>query len=417
MTRRTAGTLAALALASGCGPGRLARDGAVNQELVARTERRLVAVRGLEFRRPVPVRAIGPAEVAAVVDQELDRSLSPAQRAHAEVAYAGLGLVPSGTRLEPAMERLFTTQLAAFYDPRSQSLAVATQAMNRPGLRWSTALTGRDLMGELAVAHELTHALQDQHWGLPADSDPPGKRRTDRLLARRALLEGDATWASFATVSGGRLDDATRARVLRQLDALPSQLAAAVPDVPPLLRDTLAFQYQDGTRFVDRLLAHGGWAAVDRAHLDPPISSEQVLHPERYLAAARDVPTPITVPRPSGLQRAGFETVLDDTLGEVVVRVLAARALPPAHATRVAAGWDGDRLVAFARGAELIVVWLSAWDSEEDAVEFADALATLNPAAHVERRGRRVLALLGDWPPTLPVEVWAASQTPDRAPG
>ncbi len=417
MTRRTAGTLAALAVASACGPGRLVRHGTVNEELVTLVGRRLVAARGLDFTRPVPIRALGPADVAAAVGGELSRSLTPEDRGRAELVYTQVGLVPPGTHLEPAMERLFTTQLAAFYDPRTGSLAVATGAVEPGGqaVRLLTALTGRDLIGELVVAHELTHALQDQHWGLPTEAEPLTATNTDRILARRALLEGDATWASFAAVSGGHLDDAMRARVLGQLEALPRQLAAAVPDVPPLLRETLAFQYRDGTRFVDRLLARGGWAAVDRAQADPPTSSEQVLHPERYLAATRDVPRPIDVSGTSSLTRAGFAPVLGDTLGEVGIRILVSGALPAARAARVADGWDGDRLVAFARDAELIVVWITAWDTSPDAIEFAEALPIVSPGVHVERRGPRVLALLGPWPSALPAHVWAASRQAEAA--
>lgn len=418
MTRRTWGILAALAVANACGPGRLVRHGNVNEALVTLVRQRLVATRGLDFTRPVPIRALTPAEVTAAVGDELARSVSPEDRQRTELVYGRFGLVPPGTHLEPAMERLFTTQLVAFYDPRTRSLAVATGAVEAggPALRALTAVTGRDLVGELVVAHELTHALQDQHWGLPIDAEPLTAANTDRVLARRALLEGDATWASFATVAGGRLDDQTRARVLAQLDALPGQLAAAVPDVPVLLRETLAFQYRDGTRFVDRLLARGGWPAVDRAQADPPTSSAQILHPERYLAATRRDPARIDVAGTSSLTRAGYAPVLEDTLGEAVIRIFASGALPAAEAARVASGWDGDRLVAFGRGAELVVVWMTAWDTAADAVEFVEALPLIRPGVHVERRGTRVLALLGSWPAALPARVWASSRQSEVVP-
>jgi hypothetical protein len=257
------------------------------------------------------------------------------------------------------------------------------------------------------VAHELTHALQDQHWGLPKDPEPGIATNTDRLLARRALLEGDATWASFATVAGGRLDEDTRARVLGQMEKLRAQLATSVPDVPPLLRDTLVFQYSDGTKFVDRLLARGGWPAVDRAQADPPTSSEQVLHPERYLATRRDVPTAVEVTGTQSLVRDGFTQTLSDTLGEAVIRIYASAVLSPAEAARVADGWDGDRLVAFTRGDDLVVAWMTLWDTTTDAIEFAGAVPSIAPGAFVERRGTRVLVLLGAWPATLPAHVWA----------
>ena len=387
------------------------RHGRVNDALVAAVTARLEAARHLELKHPVPTRALGPAEVAAVVDQDLARTFPPAARERTESVYEQVALVPSGTRLGPAMERMLTTQLAAFYDTHAKDLAVATRAVaaGGAGAHLFTAATGRDVVGELVVAHELTHALQDQYWGLPGDAEPATASNTDRVLARRALLEGDATWASFATVKGGALDDATRARVLRQMNGLPAELAAALPDVPELLRASLAFQYQGGTIFVDRLLARGGWAAVDRAQADPPVSTAQVLHPERYLAAARDAPTPIALGTTPALRRAGFELVLADTMGELIVRILVGRVLPPEQAARVADGWDGDRLVAFARGTSLLVAWMTAWDSEADAFEFADAVRLAVPEGSVERRGARVLVLRGDAPPGAAAELWSVT--------
>ncbi len=411
VTPRAAALLAVLALASACGPGRLVRRSGINDALVADVRQRLVASRGLDFTRPVPIRPLAPAEVSAAVGDDLARTLSPDDRARTERVYGALGLVPPGTHLEPAMQQLFTSQLAAFYDPRTGSLAIATGAVDvgSPALRTITALTGRDLVGELVVAHELTHALQDQHWGLSRDAERATASDTDRILARRALLEGDATWASFATVAGGRLDDDTRARVVAQLAGLRGQLAKAVPDVPPLLRDSLAFQYQDGGRFVDTLLARGGWPEVDRAEADPPTSTEQILHPERYLAARRVVPAPVRVGGTVRLTRAGYQPILADTLGEAVIRIYAGQVLAPDQAARVADGWRGDRLLAFTRRTDLVVVWLTTWDTAADASEFAAVLPRMAPGVFYERRGRRVLALLGPWPPGLSADIWASS--------
>jgi hypothetical protein len=395
------------------------RRGRVNDDLVAAVAVRLEAARHLQLKHPVPTRALGPAEIAAVVDADLMRTFPPGDRARTEATYELVGLVPSGTRLEPAMERMLTTQLAAFYDPHTKVLVVAKQAVvgRGAGLRLFATVTGRDLVGELVVSHELTHALQDQYWGLPADSEPATASNTDRLLARRALLEGDATWASFATVSGGTLDEATRTRVLRQMSGLSAELATALPDVPSLLRDALAFQYQGGTIFVDRLLARGDWAAVDRAQADPPASTEQVLHPERYLASKRDEPTAVVLGITPALRSAGYQLALADTLGELVMRSLFARVFPPEQAARIAEGWDGDRLVAFARGQDLVVAWMSVWDTERDAVEFADSITQAMPATSVERRGRRVLVLRGPAPAGTAAQLWAVSRQPEAAAG
>jgi len=398
---------------SACGTGRLVRDGQVNQSLLSGLEARLTAIRGLQFLSPVSVRAVTPAEIAATIDQEIARDLPPPDMEHLESVYTALHLIAPGAALGSSMRKLLTTQLAAFYDTRTKTLAVSTEAVRSEegiGLRILGAVSGRDPVGELVLSHELTHALQDQHWGIPSEVEAATDSHGDSLVARRALLEGDATWASFACVAGVTPDAETRTRVLRQLHRLSQKLNAAYPDTPELLRDTLVFEYEAGTAFVDRLLARGGWPAVDGAHADPPQSSEQVLHPERYLDR-RDRPIEVKL-GPTLLQRNGFNLVLADTLGELGVRTLASRFLPAQEATRIAEGWGGDRLAAFARGQETVIVWLTAWDTEADAVEFADALRVIQPDASVERHGARVLVLLGPVPPGLAATVWRAGGRP-----
>jgi len=379
----------------------------VNESLTTALEARLSAVRRLAFLRPVTVRAMSPAEVAATIDREIAHDLPPADLARLEGVYKTLHLIPQGSELGSSMRKLLTTQLAAFYDTRTKVLAVSTEAVHAEegvGLRILGAIGGRDPVAELVLAHELTHALQDQHWGIPSEAEAATESHGDRLLAQRALLEGDATWASFACVTGATPDAATRARVLAQLRRLSEKLNAGYPDAPELLREALVFQYEAGSVFVDRLLAHGGWAAVDRAQADPPQSSEQVLHPERYIDA-RDTPVDVELSS-TLLGRDGYTLVMADTLGEVGVRTLARRYLPPQDAERIAAGWGGDRLAAFARGQDTVIVWLTAWDSDTDAVDFAGAFAVIQPEAAVQRRGTRVLVLLGPAPPDLADRIW-----------
>jgi len=402
-----------LVLLSACGTGQLLRGGRLNQNLLAALEARLSAVRGLQFLRPVTARAVTPAEIAVIIDQEIARDLPPPDMERLESIYTTLHLIAPGATIGWSMRKLLTTQLAAFYDTRTKTLNVSTEAVRSQesvGLRIFGAVSGRDPVGELVLSHELTHALQDQHWGIPSEVEAATDSHGDSLVARRALLEGDATWASFACVAGVTPDAETRTRVLRQLHRLSQKLNAAYPDTPELLRDTLVFEYEAGTAFVDRLLARGGWPAVDGAHADPPQSSEQVLHPERYLDR-RDRPIEVKL-GPTLLQRNGFNLVLADTLGELGVRALARRFLPAQDAARVAEGWGGDRLAAFARGQETVIVWLTAWDTEADAVEFADALRVIQPDASVERHGARVLVLLGPVPPGLAATVWRAGGRP-----
>jgi len=398
--RRAAVLLAMLALVAGCASRRLVRHGQVNEDALETLRHRLVALRGLGFTTPVPVLPLSREGIGSVVKDEIEQSYAPGDIEHAEAVYTRLGLLPPGTKLRPALEGLYQQEGAGFYDPRTKRLVVAESVPGAPsaGAGLLGFLTGRDLVSEFLVAHELTHALQDQHYHLPTRPEPLLDGHGDRELARHALLEGDATLAGFAYVLGRQLDRRMIGVVEQQLHGIPGELAKKYPDLPELLRASLAFQYDDGTAFVGQALAAGGWAAVDRVHLDPPESTEQVLHPPRYYAD-RDRPITVTLGGTDGLEASGFTRILEDTLGELLIRVLATRVLPAERAAQVAEGWGGDRLRALQRGNDLVLVWMTAWDSPTEAGEFADALPGLVPDARVERREERVLVLQG--PPDI----------------
>jgi hypothetical protein len=411
--RAVAAVLAGCALAGiACGPGPVVRRGAVNQTALRQVEHALVAARGLPLREPVTTRALAPTALSEALAQELDESFPGDDLATLEAVYARLGLLPPGTPLRPALQTFYEGQVAAYYDQRRKQLTLATASLEQTGggLGLLTTLTGRDLVGEMFVAHELMHAIQDQHWPLPAAPEPLTAAHSDRLLARRALLEGDAVIASLAALGGAMPDDDTRAAALASLDQLPGELATTYPDVPAVLREQLAFQYASGAHFVDRGLVLGGWAAIDAAHADPPASTEQVLHPERYWAE-RDRPTVVTLGGTADLERAGWTTRLEDTLGELDVAILASRVLTPGEAADVAAGWDGDRLRALQRGTQWVLVWMTTWDTPADATAFAAAAPRLVPGAVVDRRGERVLVLVGDGgDPDLRPRIWATTR-------
>jgi len=196
-------------------------------------------------------------------------------------------------------------------------------------------------------------------------------------------------------------------QVEQRLHGIAPTLAAEYPGVPEIVRASLAFQYDVGTAFTGWALAEGGWREVDRVEADPPASTEQVLHPARYFGV-RDRPIEITLRGTEEMEAAGWHRILEDTLGELTIRVLARRGLTEDRARGVADGWGGDRLRALVRGDDLLLVWVTAWDGPPDAIEFFEAMPDVMPAARVERRGERVLVLIG--PPAvldgLSARVW-----------
>jgi hypothetical protein len=405
---RRAGAVAALALCLGaCGPGPIVRRGALNAPLYATVEGGVERVRGLRFTAAVPVRVLDDAGVAALLDEEIAREFRPGDLERMQAAYARLGLLPAAPPIRPLVEQLYATQMAALYDPRAKALALTTRGLRQGGLgvRLLAAVSGRDLVGEMLVAHELVHALQDQHYGIPTEAEPVVDAHGDAVIARRALLEGDATIAGFAYLQGRPLDADMLTAIAGELDRLPDELRAQYPEIPEALRAQLAFEYDAGARFVAAALARGGWPAVDAAHRDPPASTEQVLHPERYFER-RDPPRAVVLGGTADLERAGWMRTVEDTLGELDTGTLARLHLDPARARLVAEGWGGDRLRALARGDDVAIVWMTAWDSERDADEFAAAAPTMVSGALVERRADRVLVLVGAAAP-LAGRVWA----------
>jgi hypothetical protein len=414
VSRVAAALVGLLLLVAACGPGRVVRRGRVNDDALAVVRRTLPTLRGLPFTAAVPALALSPEEITALVTHDIEQSYRPGDLERLEAVYVRLGLLPATMPLRTALQRLYEQEGAGFYDPRQKRLLLASRALGGGlGVTLLAALTGRDLTGEFLVAHELTHALQDQHFGLPTEPTALIDGDGDRQLARHALLEGDATLAGFGYVVGGTPDRATISRIQRSIHAaVPRELAARYPDVPDLVRTTVAFVYDDGTAFAGWALAEGGWAAVDRVHRDPPDSTEQVLHPARYYAA-RDRPVDIALAGTETLEAAAWRRTVEDSVGELHLRVLARRVLPDDQAARVADGWGGDRLRVLERGGELLLVWMTAWDSPAEATEFAAALPAMIPASWAERRAERVLVVLapaGVDEPGLARRVWAATR-------
>jgi len=284
--------------------------------------------------------------------RELERDAPEAYVAAYVATLARVGLLPPRYPLRKELLELMSEQVAGFYDPRAGALFVR-----------------RDMpAGELILSHEIAHALQDQSFPLqPLHGED--KDQEDRSFAVRALVEGDATLAM--------VDHLRRTMTLwKAFRMLPDLLEAMALDdarlkqAPAYIRESLIQPYLRGMAFVQVLHGRGGWKRVDQAFRAPPVSSEQILHPEKYLAG--ELPEPVTLPDLSGLLG---EAVHENTLGEFGVSVLLGQTVGSSAAARAAAGWAGDRLRSYRRSdGELVLVWVTVWDSLEDARELHRAL-------------------------------------------
>jgi hypothetical protein len=374
---------------------KIVSGGALDREAIVKASRRVSAVRKLPFVSKVRFRLAGTADIRRTASSEAGE-LRLSGRAEREAKLlALLGLIPFGSDPAAALESMITSQPAGYYVPRADRLEiVAREPFRSEVIEVIGLFVGRDLTFGEIVSHELTHALQDQHFGL----DPPSAAadNQDARLAHVALVEGDATLVGFELGVGG-------------LVANPEDFVAFArkhaPDmggqVPAFMQERFKFPYLDGSSFVLSLKKRGGWEAVNRAHQNPPRSSEEVLHPEKYLAGT----DPPRLPDLSDLSVKNCDPVFEDTLGEFGIRVLLSGADRNLAADR-AAGWGGDRAAVFERrkGGGLLLVWVTDWDTPADAAEFMDGMEEVlarrtsgERVRHLEIWDRRVV--LADGPP------------------
>lgn len=344
--------LGALAFAFDGGDGETAAP-PLRPASVAQIAERVARERGLEFERvPVPAQ-VTPAQARREGLETLDADYPPARRrADAEVLVV-LGLVPPGTDLGEAFVSTLGEAVAGYYDPHTGRLRIVKGAQ-----------TANRVLYEMVLAHELTHALEDQRFGFDLDVLAAGG---DRALARTALIEGTASALMYRYVEA-------RFGAEELFGGLAASAFQGTGDLPPFLTAQLLFPYSEGEKFVARLLevGNGRWTVVDAAlRFRPPVSTEQVLHPDSYLRVER--PRRVSVRGPVAALGPGWRPALRSTFGEWQTQKLLARA-GGTESYEAAAGWGGDRYALLERGGEHALVMRWKWDSARDAAEFADAL-------------------------------------------
>lgn len=305
---------------------------------IAERVERLRDLRFDELPRPLEVT---PAQARREGLDDLDRRYPPERLAADEEIYRLLGLIDSGEDLRELSGSLFGEGVAGYYDPSDGRLRVVEGAG-----------TGNRVLEEMVLAHELTHALEDQRFGLDTELSTD-----DRMLARAALSEGAATALMFAYVRD-------RFSAEETLGGLLSSAFQDTGDLPPFIEASVTFPYLGGEQFVSELLrrAGGDWGLVDTAYeLRPPASTEQVLHPRAYFDA--DEPKPVRM-RVGAVLGDGWERAHAGTWGELQTRELLGDA-------QAAAGWGGDRYELWRSGEDAALVMRWRWDTPRDAREFA----------------------------------------------
>jgi hypothetical protein len=325
-------------------------------------ESRVARLRDLRFRSPLAPQTVSPAQARREGLADLDRSYPTARRLADEEVLKLLGLLGAQVDLRRVSSSVFGEQVAGYYDPRTRRLRIV-----------SGTSTSSRVLTEITLAHELTHALEDQNFGLDEEKT---SSNDDRALAYLSLVEGSATEVMY---------DYAR-RFFGAEELLAGSLGAAfqgTSGLPPFVTAQLLFPYQRGREFVQQLIEAGAdrWTLVDAAYRShPPTSTEQILHPEKYLRF--EEPDRVRL-RAGDALGPDWSMAVGGVLGEWETGELLAAG--GGGAERAAAGWGGDRYELWRsaplgsdcgppcpRQDALVIRW--HWDTAVDEQEFLAAL-------------------------------------------
>jgi hypothetical protein len=362
---RRAALALALALAAGACRG---RPPASNEEAVSRLVDSLVPAvekaAALKFRRPPRSTVRSRDQVRAYVLHKLDQELPAGKARGLQATYRLLGLLPDTLDLRTLLLDLYTEQIAGYYEPDSTTLFVV--ANTDPAFL------------RLLVAHELVHALQDQY--LPLDSIMRQTGDNDRLTAAQSVLEGQATLVGLQVLVPDQnlyampeFWETYREQFRSQQAAMPVYNKA-----PRILRESIIFPYLAGADFLR------WWAGSEMRDTVPygprmPVSTEQILHPDRYGRKDRPLTLRFATAEP--------QVLYEDVMGEFDIRVLAADLAGQSTSADIASpvplGWGGDRYRLYETPAGPALLWYLAFD---DAASRARFLA--GTGARLESRRR-----------------------------
>jgi hypothetical protein len=317
---------------------------------VARIAHRVELIRDLRFKHPVTPLFVGRDEAIRLEQEGAAQDNTPDTRAADEEALKLIGLLRPQDSLAKALTAIDREQVLGFYDDRRKRLVVVRdRAANRPML-------------EITLAHELTHALEDQRFGLRS-----GGTSDDAALAQSALAEGTATvvMAEYAVRYFG-IDDAL---------ALFDAASAGDTKLPTYVDDTLLFPYEQGVEFVQAFRGDSGsWKALDNViRFRRPATAEQVIHPDKYAIDERAVP--IHMPDLGLVLGSRWRRLSASSVGEVDLREIF-KILGGSPDRGAAAGWGGGRFELWGRApsgscpapcvTRDVGAMLLAWDTRGD---------------------------------------------------
>ncbi len=316
-------------------------------------EERTSQIRQLPLKKKVPFIEAGENIIRFQMVEEFNQEMPEEEVEADQVLLQELGLFPRDQNLEQVLTNVYTEQIAGSYDTQDKVITIVA------------AKGTTSAMDDLTISHETTHALQDQNYGLDKPPLENDAYNGDNDLAVTSLIEGDAT---LEMVEYGR-----EFLSVSQLQELGSQEVSSeqLDKAPLYIRKSILFPYEEGFTFVQQL-ALGGNKAIDRALTDPPLSTEQILHPDKYIKTPRDNPRTVPLADISSSLGSGWKKTNEDCMGEFDVNTWFEEYVKGGNKA-AGAGWGGNTIQLYeGPGSKRVVVNDFVWDTTKDAFEFYD---------------------------------------------
>lgn len=355
--QKCAGLLLAFAVAGAAGAQ---KDDRKIFDEIGRDLRELTEITGLKMHHQVPFDLISKDQVNRFLKDRVKEVATPEEVRIEELALKKLGFVPQDFDLAKTTVDLLTEQAAAFYDYHRKKLYISDWAP--PDMR------------QAALIHELAHALADQNFHLERFIRK-GSDNDDLSMAREAVMEGQATWLMSEVIErkAGQTLKGAGASVEMMSRAMGSGGSEyPVYDSAPLyLRRTLVFPYTQGMLFQNAAVEKLDEAAFAQVFRHPPVSTQQILHPEKYFAGVQ--PARPALPRFSGGH--GYKRLAAGTMGELDHSVLIEQFLDAQRAKEIAPHWRGGLYALDENKPEhrVVLAYASEWDDAGWARQFFEA--------------------------------------------
>lgn len=326
----------------------------------------IAKTRNLEYKTKPPIEIITKAKLKDNLRKETLKAYTQEELEARAKLLEKLGLIDDAQQYARDALDMTGESVAGYYTPEEKKIYICDEDLGPvwPGLPSTTVL------------HEQVHALQDEYHDLTAIHDKLTAVNQDIALAAQGIIEGEATvlmWDAYLRASGEKSEKFDIRSFAMDMMFAQSKHFKTEEGRPAVFMEDMMFPYVWGGKFIQHIVDTKGWSAVDSLYEDMPVSSEQIMHPEKYYIA-RDNPREVILPDLSAAFGPDWRKIDSNTFGEFTFYLVGKYLLDELSAKIMSEGWGGDRYELYeAPGTkQTALISESVWDTDKDAKEFFD---------------------------------------------